>query len=574
MKELPSQLEEIHESFVEGALQIIVGAGSSMAADLPGWNELNAAMVREFFRLEFSAGDETPFPFEDAELETLSSVFTGRFGRDSVIDLLKARLASDGEDEEREFIEMLYEALYGELNSYDLQPIHRELAAAMKQRADSGESAYLYTLNYDDALECAIADVREERPHVVTSGAVHDNSVVHLHGYLPLGGPEDEPVDLKEGDIILSEKDYFMSAGSTADQKLEELFEDDDRDVLLVGMSLEDPRLRRLLHQRASVTDEPDNRVWVLLSEGSRSVADEPGTRKAHRFADHYVPSYWEAWGVEAITVPDHEFVPACLRAIRLGADAGKWVEEGARFLEQRDVYGELYSNGVQGEKQVYLIQKHDLICRKFEVASDEELILSFYIPCKGCPTKIQPVFSFTENRREHRRPDDWLVYPYDSKLGLSPRSPFVVDRELSEDNGNSNEVDREVHVHKLTKDHAESRQLDVSSWTGCEGASGFALVSGTVLDVREEEWFFRNFSPEDQARWEEGQVYSSLFSIPVYDDETWVPIGVACIASIRKEPFWERLTDDEKLNLEGLMRSIFRNVVDYTPVFGENEEP
>lgn len=406
MEQLPTQLEEIHESFVEGRLQIIVGAGSSMAADLPGWNELNAAMVHEFFRIEFAAAEDRPFPFDDEELEKLSSVFTNRFGRDAVIDLLKDRLAEKEEAQEgRGFLELLCKALYGEIKSYDLQPIHRELAAAMKQRAESGDDAYLYTLNYDDALEKAIEEVREERPKVITSDeAIVDNSVIHLHGFLPLGEADDEPIDLKAGEIILSEKDYLSSTGQIADRRLEELFQDPDSDVLLVGMSLEDPRLRRLLHSRTSSSADSSNRVWVLLSRGGQSVSDEAAVRKAQRFAEHYVPSYWRAWDVEAITVPDHEFVPACIRAIRMGMDAGAWVADGARFLAQQGVYDGLYSDGNQVEKQIYLIQKHDLIRRRFEVVTDEELILSFYVPCQECPTKLQPAFSFTENRREHRR--------------------------------------------------------------------------------------------------------------------------------------------------------------------------
>ena len=319
MKELPPELQAIHESFVSGRLQIVVGAGASIAAGLPGWNDLNASMINEFFRGEFENSGPGPFPLEPEELGTLSKVFESRFGRDAVIDLLRQRL--DARGEESSFINVLYKALYGDMESYDLQPIHRELAAAMGQRAEADRAAYIYTLNYDDALETAIENVRGEPPEVVTTeGVIGDNAVVHLHGYLSIGNSDAEPADLVEGEIILSEKDYLSSMGQTADQRLSELFEDDDSDVLLLGMSLEDPRLRRLLHRRASAGIDQDNEVWVLLSEGESHNSGDATIRKSHRFADYYVADYWKAWGVHAISVSDHEFVPACLRAIRLGA--------------------------------------------------------------------------------------------------------------------------------------------------------------------------------------------------------------------------------------------------------------
>ncbi len=126
----------------------------------------------------------------------------------------------------------------------------------------------------------------------------------------------------------------------------------------------------------------------------------------------------------------------------------------------------------------------------------------------------------------------------------------------------------RVVRVHILKEEHAYQRRLRVDTWKTVQGASGFAFVSGTTLDVKTEEWFFHNFSEEKRDEWEKQRVYSSILSIPVYDDARWVPIGVGCIASIRKEPFWSRLDEPELKNLESFVRATFRNVIDYTSVF------
>ena len=191
----------------------------------------------------------------------MESEFSSHFGREAVIDLLREQIEEPQNSAgNQNFQTLLHQALYEGISGYDLQPIHYELACCVLHQPHRDQEHVIYTLNYDDILEKAMESVGGEKPRAITAGTPKDNSVIHLHGYLPLD------IEKAEGTLILSEKDYLNTDESWADERLKSIFEKPNRDILLIGMSLRDPRLRRLLHHRAS-SKKQGGKVYAILSE-------------------------------------------------------------------------------------------------------------------------------------------------------------------------------------------------------------------------------------------------------------------------------------------------------------------
>lgn len=107
-----------------------------------------------------------------------------------------------------------------------------------------------------------------------------------------------------------------------------------------------------------------------------------------------------------------------------------------------------------------------------------------------------------------------------------------------------------------------------MSDWNQPQGASGHAFLTGTVVNAGSDAWWYRNFDDDEINKWDEERTFSSLLAVPIYDSSKWVPIGVACLTSIRKSPFWDHLTSEEKLDLYSFLRATFRNLLAYESVF------
>ncbi|MCI0731877.1 MAG: SIR2 family protein [Chloroflexi bacterium] len=573
------ELSSLRTSFEQGKLEFLVGAGSSIAAGLPGWNVLNKRLIRKFFEKEVLAQclkkalviDEKNnnftffrdrIDFESEELDALAATFERYFGRDAVIDLLRAEIhhaaGACEEDGGALFDRLLHEALYEGISHYDLQPIHYEIAAATVARQ---KPRVVYTANYDDILEHALEQILRaqgntsaERVKSITSRSAKDLGVVHIHGYLPLKEKK------SRGKLVLSEKDYLSGYGSWADKTLGEILGQNKKDLLLVGLSLSDPRLRRLLHKRAEIKRQGTKGlgdIYVILSRGRDLDAFDLATRKAKRIAVNYSEPYWQSWGIHVISVDTPELIPVLIRQIRLGMSPAEWVKKGHDFLQNQNCYEGLYSEERQAQNQISLMRQYALIRDKFSVSRDELFNLNFFAPSDEEPGSIQLVFQFAGDFRRHRSNARWSrVDLQNVPLSLQLGSEYYHRPENC------------LYVQTLDESHAKTRRLKVGTWEDVQGASGFAYLSGTLVDARNKKWFYHRFTPEQAAYWDSERVFSSLLVVPIYDSPEWVPVGVASVTSTYSQPFWTQLSPEELLNLARLLRSTFRNLLGYTSGF------
>lgn len=562
--ELEAAAEKLHQSYVEGRLRLVVGAGISVASGLPTWDSFCERILKEFFQVA-----ESRFEPEPEEIEAYARMFAERFGREAVVDLLRDTLrdqakASQRADHKesaevrglRQFLEIVRRALYRQ-RSLDLAPIQFEIAALVGG-VNKPEAREIYTFNFDDLVERAMRDLHCCSPDDV--GVIYDAEtekacahkslrVYHLHGVLP------ETPNTSTTNVVLSERDFLEAAQdhNWCDSAIQNLFRL-DVDILLVGLSLTDPRLRRLLHGRAKAkqksSDDLKARVYALFSSGPDREKRPLEQRHARRLVQRYEPDYWRSWHIESLSVGGHGLIPYVLRRIRLGANLHPSFDLGVKFLgDHSSVYGvDPYSDEVQRKAFFRLKRTIQFLRSRYAVAIDEELGVSMFVPRRdGDARVIRLTFSYREGfLRDGQRPKTTPETDERNKgrVATSER--------------------RRGPIQMVRKEWAARRSLAIETLTS-QGVTGRAFAQGLVYQAEVTSAVMdENFTPDQRRDWASQRTFQWLWSIPVQDGCEWAGVGVICMTSNRKEAFWRRLEGPDLLDVERILRNLFRELMDY----------
>lgn len=269
---LRTLVQGLAELYLNGDLVIVAGAGVSRASGLPGWDEMVAVLQK-------AAADDLSDKVDADELEAvLASLHrTDPISRaDSLQRLLKTP----------RFHKYLHSALYDGTTGEPFRPsvIHWHIAALVDRRLMPN----VFTSNYDDLLEDA-------KKALGRSGRVR-----HFHGRLPqkwVGTTRlaDPPV-VTSRDYMAAEEDnrYDRFAGALR-----------DKTVLLVGFSLSDPNLARIIRRQAR-----DCRAILVASPANLGP-----TQQAIRL--DLLRRFWHGLNITVTAIEAYEELPAFLLALR-----------------------------------------------------------------------------------------------------------------------------------------------------------------------------------------------------------------------------------------------------------------
>jgi hypothetical protein len=461
-KRRSQHLARLNRYFSEGSLRILVGAGVSIAAGYPSWDTLNTGLLRRWISKAPPQPPDTVDALAKRVLETL--------GREAAADFVWQE-----EDPGRggEFFNMLAQELYGG------RPLERRtIPDLVLQLACMAGTARIYTTNYDPVLEVGLKllrpDSEREWHQYRAARGIQDPMIRHVHGWV-------DPDGHHGGTFVLAESHYIElqhSTLATPNRDLSEIL-DGDGAVLIVGMSLTDPNLRRLLYQR---------------SLSSFAVAPTYAIVKETPPADPFHEAYWRLRKTTLIFVPEHDLLLPALRQVQFGVetpgDLPRWLPKAGKWLESIDHFTDAWQDRAWQ------------VCRnvaaylrgQFSVSADEEIQIS--------------IFRSMADAGELRK-----------VASTKPEAP----RSGAE-----------------ARQHAVNRRLNIRVGEE-QGVAGRAFLAGVPLESINQSGLNYRFDDAMKGDWGAPD-FKSLVAVPVFRGELdhWLPIGVAVLTSSREHPFWE----------------------------------
>ncbi len=500
---LPEYLKLLNRAYKTSRLSILVGAGASMRAGFPSWEKLNLGLLNAFLQHDLQATHSPALGVLTSFLPKISQTIYSRLGREA-LDLIWAK------SNHSEFYELVGRTLYEQraIDELPIPSLHRQIAAMVR--------SVIFTANYDPLLELAMLRIRKgvrNRPGqendqwreylkatgTFEPGGYSPEKIHHIHGFV-------EPNGDRVGQCVFTEGHYYELAANQklpANQTVLDILQGDG-ELVILGMSLSDPNVRRLLYERQK-NSLKTKEVYVVLKEEDELVST-------------YQEMHWRTRDVKIIWIRDYDDIEDLLRQIKFGPyEKGKppaWVVESVKWLRHRQFPERFFEDKWQLESHTALVKLKEQIELLFPRQYGERIDLHF-LSLSG----VEP------------------------KLRLMARTQDgVLDGAAA-------------------RDRAEKYTFGID-FGAEQGSSGSAFVQGQPDEALDDsQSAHRNIERRRREEWYRDQGFQdwrSILSIPIADSSEWVPVAVIAVTSTFAKPFWAGFNaekDDYLSELKSVMR-------------------
>jgi len=241
-------VENLKDCYKKGQFSLLLGAGVSSSAGMPDWNTLLNSLFVTYLTQEFN-GDVA---IGDLDISDLVS----RLNKiDEPSALMAARYLRKGlskrDTEAKEFISAVTSNLYKLRNSDRVldSELIKSIASMCLPRRTGAKVKTVITYNFDDLLERQLQKNTIHHSCIYTDNESYDPDelpVYHVHGFLPEDRKGYEGLD--NSTLVFSEEGYHqIYSDSYHWSNLVQLNSFRENNCLMIGLSMTDPNLRRLL---------------------------------------------------------------------------------------------------------------------------------------------------------------------------------------------------------------------------------------------------------------------------------------------------------------------------------------
>lgn len=281
-------LENAKTSFRENNCSLFLGAGVSMSAGAPSWNELlfkaikkqNKSFTKRDFKKIFASCGQSP-------------IVMGRY------------IAPD-----KHSLQILSNYLQRFVLYKNVNLAGSELIKAICEFVETDKVESVITYNYDDLVETALEQRGIKQAFSVFSKSRNlrnEFPVYHVHGLIP-----QENSDMIASPI-LSEKDYHdIYRKSYHWSNIEQLHALDRNSCFFIGLSMSDPNLRRLLDFSHA---ENDNEIHHYAFLKRKNLYGEDDVEKNKKHFETFEQQL-ENIGVWVVWYESHDELPGIIRRI------------------------------------------------------------------------------------------------------------------------------------------------------------------------------------------------------------------------------------------------------------------
>ncbi|MDC0610595.1 TIR domain-containing protein [Vibrio sp.] len=295
------KIKDLAKALHEGRMTLVCGAGISVGAGVPAWNDLLIHMLRAMITrmsadhgLEIDSGDADRFHTKYSP----SALVVGKY--------LKNNLGKD-------FLKELRHSLY--ISNPETCEVLEAIVDLARPQRDGNPLDSIITFNFDALLEENL-DLQNIKYRAIYGEGVRNSPnelpIYHVHGYLPRKGKIPPNMD-----VIFSEDAYhshFIEPFSWSN--LIQLNKLSQNTCLFIGLSLTDPNLRRLLDvANRKNTDKHLNHYFIKKTPSvskTRDTMDKLALLLEEQDANEL--------GLSMIWVEHYSEVPSILRQIALAS--------------------------------------------------------------------------------------------------------------------------------------------------------------------------------------------------------------------------------------------------------------
>lgn len=310
-------LATLRQEYNENGVAIFLGAGVSQGSKLPTWTDL----VSGLFTMAFTEklGAET----NEADVGALSRALAELNPSNlQLTRYLRQAMRADA----KEFVDEVAKLLYRNFSTGVKSPLLNEVVDLCRPTRSGARVHGVITYNFDDLLESGFTESKVEHLsifHGDTYPSVRQLPVYHVHGFIPRDFTRYDRIE--DNLLIFSEENYHRVYTDPYHwSNIVQLSTLHERTCILLGLSMTDPNLRRLLE--AGTRDSTAPRHYAFMKRSSRDdlIKVEPAVDalpaalvddflRAHHVTQAAV---MEEIGVNVVWFDDHSEMPDALRQL------------------------------------------------------------------------------------------------------------------------------------------------------------------------------------------------------------------------------------------------------------------
>lgn len=292
-------IENARHAFASERVTLFLGAGVSVDAGLPKWDQLLAGM--------FKRKGHKPFEYIS---ETHASDVVNACNNSSIV---VGRYAFNGYGSMSKFSERIKDVLYE--NQHDSNLVET-LCEAITSPKGIKNIAHVITYNYDDLVETGLEEIGYYDYYSIygkNRDATKHLPIYHVHGMISQRGISSTP--------ILSEKDYHELYKNNHNwANVVQLYAMNNTTCFFIGLSMTDPNLRRLLD--FSRSDEGLSRAetdvyphYVFLKKEKLKEGIDKEVNEEHWDKQEYM---LKEFGINIIWYNDFPELPGLIRRVMM----------------------------------------------------------------------------------------------------------------------------------------------------------------------------------------------------------------------------------------------------------------
>lgn len=299
-----SRIDIAINAFQKGHVTLFLGAGVGKSANMPDWKELlDSILSSSAIQGEVGTAPE----YDELEKDcSYSCPVVGRFAVNSLVDDKDFDSASKKYGKAiEELRKKIKKKLYATSHSSDLVNVLAELTQS--PNVDS-----VITYNYDDLLEQKLKGngYADFMPIYENNRCLpNEKPIYHVHGYVPRN-------NYIRSKPILSEKDYHeLYKEAFHWTNVEQLHALNRNTCIFIGLSMQDPNLRRLLDISRGILEDNmrDNPHFLFLQKAC--------SQKENENKEAYYSQYeriMHEFGITVIWYEEHNELPELLKKLLL----------------------------------------------------------------------------------------------------------------------------------------------------------------------------------------------------------------------------------------------------------------